>query len=81
MKPNLLARMVYHVGSPAMLDGNRFLPDTGMPISNRARNRTRFEDWLPDPLNGGDMDAEVVDDLKFGYSYGFPARGMHSRLA
>jgi hypothetical protein len=42
--------MVYQVGSPAMFDGNRFLPDTGMPIWKIDRKRTRFAVWLPDPL-------------------------------
>ena len=32
MYPFLLARIVYHVGSPAIFDGNMFLPDTGTPI-------------------------------------------------
>ena len=27
-----LARIVYQVGSPAMFDGNMFLPETGTPI-------------------------------------------------
>src|SRR5215510_4809670 len=42
--------MVYHVGSPAMFDGNMFLPDTGTPIWKIDRRRTRFAVWLPDPL-------------------------------
>ena len=33
-----------------MFDGNRFLPDTGMPIWKIDRSRTRFAVWLPDPL-------------------------------
>ena len=32
MYPCLLARMVNQVGSPAMLDGNMFFPETGIPI-------------------------------------------------
>ena len=50
MYPRLLARMVYQVGSPAMFDGNMFLPDTGMPISRMERSSTRLAVWLPDPL-------------------------------
>src|SRR3954449_11681272 len=42
--------MVYHVGSPAMFDGNMFLPDTGMPIWKSERSRTRLAVWLPEPL-------------------------------
>ena len=42
--------MVYQVGSPAMFDGNMFLPDTGTPIWKIERSRTRLAVWLPDPL-------------------------------
>src|SRR5690606_5023978 len=48
--PSLLARMVYHVGKPLMLDGNRFLPLTGIPIRNSDRINTSFEVWLPEPF-------------------------------
>src|SRR5205814_5385257 len=48
--PSLFARMVYHVGSPAMFDGNMFLPETGTPIWKIERRRTRLAVWLPDPL-------------------------------
>src|SRR3954468_9163960 len=50
MKPSLLARTVYQVGSPAIFDGNMFLPDTGMPIWKSERRMTRLAVWLPDPL-------------------------------
>src|SRR5262245_47851474 len=50
MYPSLLARIVNQVGRPAMLDGNRLLPLTGIPIWNRARSRTLLAVWLPDPL-------------------------------
>ncbi len=50
MYPSALARIVYHVGSPAMFDGNMFLPDTGTPIWKIDRRRTRFAVWLPEPL-------------------------------
>ncbi len=33
-----------------MLDGNMFLPETGMPIWKMERNRTRLAVWLPEPL-------------------------------
>jgi hypothetical protein len=33
-----------------MLEGNRFFPETGMPILKRALNRVRFEVWLPEPF-------------------------------
>src|SRR4029079_1414687 len=42
--------MVYQVGRPAMLDGKRFLPDTGMPIWKSDRMRIRLAVWLPEPL-------------------------------
>src|SRR5579863_785291 len=35
--PSLLTRISYHVGSPWMFDGKRFLPDTGTPIRKIAR--------------------------------------------
>src|SRR5262245_6951565 len=33
-----------------MFEGNRFFPETGIPIWNRDRSRTRFAVWLPEPL-------------------------------
>ena len=33
-----------------MFDGNRFLPDTGMPIWKSDRMRIRLAVWLPEPL-------------------------------
>src|SRR4029079_922434 len=50
VQPSLLARMVNHVGRPAMFDGNRFLPLTGMPIWKMARSSTLLAVWLPEPL-------------------------------
>src|SRR5262249_55482313 len=50
MKPSLEARMVNQVGSPWMLEGKRFFPETGMPIWKIDRIRMVLEDWLPDPL-------------------------------
>src|ERR1700722_18731013 len=48
--PCLLARMVYQVGNPAMLEGKRFLPLTGMPMAKMLLSRTRFADCDPDRL-------------------------------
>src|ERR1035438_6912265 len=48
--PCLLTRMVNQVGNPAMLDGNMFLPATGIPIWKMARMRTVLAVWLPLPL-------------------------------
>src|SRR5713226_5382810 len=42
--------MVYHVGSPAMFEGNRFLPETGTPIWKMLRNKTVLELCDPEPL-------------------------------
>src|SRR5450759_4572751 len=42
--------MVYHVGKPAMFDGNRFLPETGTPIWKIVRNRTVLADCDPEPF-------------------------------
>ena len=50
MYPFLLARMVYQVGSPAMFDGNRFLPLTGTPIWKIVRRRTVFALCDPEPF-------------------------------
>src|SRR6266704_6035774 len=50
IQPSLFARMVNHVGRPAMFDGNMFLPLTGTPIWKMDRIRTLFEDCEPEPL-------------------------------
>src|SRR5581483_1082847 len=42
--------MVYHVGRPAMFDGNRFLPETGIPIWKMLRRRTVLELCDPEPF-------------------------------
>src|SRR5512146_1771871 len=42
--------MVYHVGSPAIFDGNRFLPETGTPIWKIVRNSTVLADCEPEPF-------------------------------
>ena len=41
---------MYQVGWPWMFDGNRFLPETGMPILNSARTSVELDVWLPDPF-------------------------------
>jgi hypothetical protein len=33
-----------------MFDGNRFFPETGIPILNSARTSVELDVWLPDPL-------------------------------
>jgi hypothetical protein len=42
--------MVYQVGSPAMLEGKRFFPETGMPIWKSARRSTVLALCEPDPF-------------------------------
>src|SRR5258708_10458782 len=42
--------MVYQVGRPAMLEGNRFLPETGTPIWKMLRSSTVFADCDPEPF-------------------------------
>src|SRR5689334_19397476 len=42
--------MVYQVGRPAILEGNRFLPETGTPIWKMVRNSTVLELWEPEPF-------------------------------
>ena len=41
---------MYHVGSPAMFDGNMFLPETGTPMRRIDRSSTMFAVWLPEPF-------------------------------
>src|SRR5512132_3273732 len=50
IQPSLFARIVNHVGRPAMFDGNMFLPDTGTPIWKIERIRTLLDDCDPEPL-------------------------------
>ena len=42
--------MVYQVGKPAILEGNRFLPETGTPIWKMLRSKTVFDLCDPDPF-------------------------------
>src|SRR5512133_894947 len=48
--PSPLARIVNHVGRPAMLDGKMFFPETGTPIWKMARRRTALADCEPEPF-------------------------------
>jgi hypothetical protein len=41
---------MYHVGSPEMLEGKRFFPLTGTPMSNKDWSKIRFADCDPVPL-------------------------------
>src|ERR1051325_7970617 len=50
MKPSLFTRMVYQVGNPWILEGNRFLPETGMPILKIARRMVLLAVELPEPF-------------------------------
>src|SRR5262249_34586266 len=50
MNPSFEARTVNQVGSPWMLEGKRFLPETGIPIWKIARIRMLLDDMLPEPL-------------------------------
>jgi hypothetical protein len=42
--------MVYQVGSPWILEGNRFFPETGIPILKRALSSVTLAVWLPEPF-------------------------------
>src|SRR5262245_3320944 len=63
IQPSLFARMVNQVGSPAMLDGNMFLPLTGTPIWKMERIRTLFDDCDPEPLT---VATWIVQSLTVG---------------
>ena len=41
---------MYHVGRPEIFEGNRFLPLTGIPMSNSVCKRIRFADCEPVPF-------------------------------
>src|SRR5438445_9247034 len=72
--PSLLARMVNHVGNPAMFDGNMFFPLTGTPIWKMERINTLFEDCDPDPLT-------VATWMVKSLTIGAPADGASSITA
>ncbi len=42
--------MEYQVGSPWILDGKMFFPETGMPMRKRARSKVVLAVALPEPL-------------------------------
>src|SRR5215218_2401773 len=69
--------MVYQVGKPAMFEGNRFLPLTGMPILKIARMRVLLAVWLPDPLTVAatiakslTIDGRSRDSISDGFTCG-----------
>src|SRR5262245_60931661 len=62
--------MVYQVGRPAMFDGKRFLPLTGMPILKIARMRVLLAVWLPEPLT---VAATIAKSLTIGSRSARPA--------
>ncbi len=62
MYPCLLARIVNQVGSPAMFDGNMFLPETGMPIWKMDAHQDGIGGLAAGTVDGCDLNAEIVDD-------------------
>jgi hypothetical protein len=58
--------MVYQVGRPWMLEGNRFFPEMGMPILKKARRRVRLAVCEPEPLEV----AMVMEKLLMIFSGG-----------
>src|SRR6202140_4830988 len=56
--PSLLTRISYHVGRPWMLDGNRFLPETGTPIRKIARIKRLLALDDPVPLTLASFNAK-----------------------
>jgi hypothetical protein len=61
--PSLFARIVNHVGRPAMFDGNMFFPLTGTPIWKMERISTLFDDCEPEPLT---VATWIVKSLTIG---------------
>src|ERR1051326_859048 len=74
IQPSLFARIVNHVGRPAMFDGNMFLPLTGTPIWKMERIRTLFDDCEPEPLT-------VAQRMVRSLSIGAAGAGGSSRTA
>src|SRR5271170_7453967 len=58
--PSLLTRISYQVGSPWMFDGNRFLPETGIPIRKMACMRRPFALADPVPLTLASLNAKSL---------------------
>jgi hypothetical protein len=48
------------VGNPSIFDGKTFLGATGMPKRKIALAKTKFADWLPEPLT---VAARIVRSL------------------
>ena len=62
MYPFLLARIVYQVGSPAMFDGNIFLPrDRNAHLKNAAQQNC-IRTLRAGTIDRRDLNAHVVDD-------------------
>src|SRR6266404_1592665 len=58
--PVLLTRTSYQVGSPWMFDGNRFLPDTGIPMRKIACIKSPFALADPVPLTLASLRAKSL---------------------
>src|SRR5262245_4430926 len=65
--------MVNQVGSPAMFEGNRFLPLTGIPIWKMARSRMVLAVWLPEPLT---VATVMLKSLTTGFTAAFRCSGV-----
>lgn len=59
--------MIYHVGRPDMLEGNKFLPLTGTPISNKDWSKIRFADWEPVPFAVAIFIVKSLTMLSIGF--------------
>ena len=60
MCPALLTRTSYQVGSPWMLEGNRFFPETGIPIRKIACISNPFALADPVPLTLASLSAKSL---------------------
>ena len=54
--------MVYHVGRPAMFDGNMFLPRHGDAHLEDRPQQDEIGGLAAGSVDGGDLDGEIVDD-------------------
>src|SRR5574339_682242 len=70
--------MVYQVGRPAMFEGKRFLPETGMPIWKMDRRSTRLAVWLPDPLTVATWMLKSLTTAPARWRAGWPASARAS---
>ena len=70
--------MVNQVGSPAMFDGNMFLPETGTAHLEDGAHQDGVGGLDARAVDGGDLDAEIVDDrLTPGALFG----AVHSKFS